>query len=60
MSLYVLCCDLEECRYSLQKGPLLGFPEARIPWLSGKESPANAGDRGLIPDPGIFHMLQGN
>ena len=25
-----------------------------------KNPPANAGDRGLIPDPGRFHMLQSN
>ena len=26
----------------------------------GKNLPANAGDRGSIPDPGRFHMPQGN
>ena len=29
-------------------------------WLSGKESPANAGDVGSIPDLGTFHITQGN
>ena len=27
-------------------------------WLSGKESPFNAGDMDLIPDPGRSHMWQ--
>ena len=32
-----------------------------LPWcLSGKESAANAGETGLIPDLGISHMLQSN
>ena len=29
-------------------------------WLSGYESPANAGDMGSIPDPGRFHVLRSN
>ena len=29
-------------------------------WLSGKESPANAGNTGSIPDPRRAHMLQSN
>ena len=29
-------------------------------WLSGKESPANAGDMGLISDPGRSHVLWSN
>ena len=29
-------------------------------WLSGKESPASAGDTGLISDPGRSHVLWSN
>ena len=31
-----------------------------LPWCSGKESPANSEDTGLICGPGGFHMLRSN
>ena len=35
---------------------ILGFPGGSVE----KSLPANAGDTGLIPDPGRSHMLQSN
>ena len=40
---------MEKC----SKKKVLGFPHGSVV----KNLPANAGDTGLIPDPGWFHML---
>ena len=45
------------CQYLLkQKNVQLYFPGGSVV----KNPPANAGDMGLIPDPGRSHMLQSN
>ena len=43
--------------YSLQiEAKMEAFPGSPVV----KNPPANAGDRGSLPGPGRFHMLQGN
>ena len=45
-----------ERKMSLKYYEKKGFPGGSVV----KNLPANAGDMGLIPDPGRSHMLQGN
>ena len=45
--------------YKLLDQLLAGNKDTGLPtWYSGQESACSAGDVGLIPGPGRFHMLQ--
>ena len=46
----------EKCGYLLSLKPMADFPGGPV----GKNLPGGAGDTGLIPGLGRFHMPQGN
>ena len=60
-------CQLSQRQYWFVENPVTGLPPPSsvrnrgLPWwLSGKESPVNAGEMGLIPGLGRSHMPRSN